>query len=283
MAATTHANHTPREGLDAAKKHRPDLADGAESAPQPPLRPGHTYEPSVAERFFDGVRYVADKLHVEVSGLENVPRSGAALLVANHTFGWDVAFPLAALQQQLGRPAFVLGEHLWWKIPLLNRLAEALGVVDGTPEVAERLLHDGELLLVLPGGLREAVKPRELRYQLLWGQRYGFVKLAVRHQVPLIPLACVGSDDLFDFVGNAYTRGRRWFGARNFPVPLPSRVLPIPHLTSLRFIIGEPIQPHVPRESAEDMRALRPLRREVAGALHELIENELARRAGINL
>jgi 1-acyl-sn-glycerol-3-phosphate acyltransferase len=229
------------------------------------------------------VRFVADKLHVEVHGLRHIPRTGAAILVANHTFGWDVAFPLAALQRQLGRPAFVLGEHLWWKIPMLNRLAAAVGVVDGTPEVADRLLDDGELLLVLPGGLREAVKPRELRYQLLWGQRYGFVKLAVRHQVPLIPLACVGSDDLFDFVGNAYARGKRWFGSVKLPVPLPSRVLPIPHLTSFRFIVGEPIEPHVAADLAEDVHALRRLRREVGGALHELIEHELARRAGIEL
>lgn len=241
------------------------------------------YRPQFAQRFFEGVRYVGDKLHAEVSGMEHIPRTGPALLVANHTFGWDVAFPLAALQQQVGRSAFVLGEHLWWRIPILNRLAAAIGVVDGTPEAAEQLLTAGELLLVLPGGLREAVKPRELRYQLLWGQRYGFVKLAVRHQVPLIPLACVGADDLFDFVGNAYARGRRWFGSRTLPVPLPSRVLPIPHLTSLRFIVGEPIPPRVPRECAEEPEALRPLRREVAGALHELIENELARRAGIDL
>ncbi|HEX6244903.1 MAG TPA: lysophospholipid acyltransferase family protein [Polyangiales bacterium] len=258
-------------------------AQDAESASALPPRSGQAYRPTVATRFFDGVRYLAGKLHADVIGLANVPRSGPAILVANHTFGWDVAFPLAALQQRLGRPAFVLGEHLWWKIPLINRLAAAVGVVEGTPEVAARLLHDGELLLVLPGGLREAVKPRELRYQLLWGERYGFVKLAVRHQVPLIPLACVGADDLFDFVGNAYARGRRWFGSKQLPVPLPARVLPIPHLTSLRFIVGEPIEPRVPAERAEDLDALRPLRREVAGALHELIENELARRAGIEL
>jgi 1-acyl-sn-glycerol-3-phosphate acyltransferase len=265
-----------------AQKQRQQGEHDAELAP-PSAAPGSAYRPAIAERFFEGVRYVADKLHVEASGLEHVPRTGPAILVANHTFGWDVTFPLAALQQRLGRAAFVLGEHLWHKIPLVNRLAAAVGVVDGTPEVADGLLQNGELVVVLPGGLREAVKPRELRYHLLWGQRYGFVKLAVRHQVPLIPLACVGSDDLFDFVGNAYARGRRWFGAKQVPVPLPARLLPIPHLTSLRFIVGEPIYPRVGSDRAEELDALRPLRREVAGALHELIENELARRAGIEL
>jgi hypothetical protein len=101
--------------------------------------------------------------------------------------------------------------------------------------------------------------------------------------VPLIPLACIGADDLFDFVGNPYARGKRWLGRRTVPVPLPARVLPIPHRTSFRFIIGEPIAPHVGPERADDIDALRWLRRETSGALHELIENELARRAGIAL
>ena len=129
----------------------------------------------------------------------------------------------------------------------------------------------------------EPVKPRELRYQLLWGNRYGFVRLAIRHQVPLIPLACVGADDLFDFVGNAYARGKRWLGRENLPIPLPARILPIPHLSSLRFIAGEPIPPRVAPDQFDDPAALHSLRREVAGALHELIEAELARRAGIAL
>jgi 1-acyl-sn-glycerol-3-phosphate acyltransferase len=241
------------------------------------------YDARFAALFFRGVERVGALLKVEVQGLERIPREGAALLVANHTFGYDVTFPMGAVLQQVGRPVWVLGDHLWWKIPLLRRLASAVGVVDGNQDNADRLLDAGELLLVLPGGLREAVKPRELRYQLLWGQRYGFVKLALRHRAPLIPLACVGADDLFDFVGNAYVRGKRWLGRRGMPVPLPARVLPIPHRTSFRFIVGEPILPEAAPEQADDPALLRHLRREVAGALHELIENELARRAGIAL
>lgn len=242
-----------------------------------------SYEAGFAQLFYRAIALVGQGLKVEVQGLENVPKIGGAVLVANHTFGYDVAFPMAALLQQLGRQVWVLGDHAWWKIPGLRRFAAAVGVVDGNPETSGNLLARGELLLVLPGGLREAVKPRELRYQLLWGHRYGFVKLAILHQVPLIPLACVGADDLFDFVGNAYGRGRRWLGDRGLPLPLPARVLPIPHRTSLRFIFGEPIVPAIGAEQNDDLRALRHLRHEVAGALHELLENELAHRAGLVL
>ncbi len=65
---------------------------------------------------------------------------------------------------------------------------------------------------MLPGGLREAVKPSALRYRLLWGDRVGFVRAAIRNQAPVVPLATLGGDEIFDFVGDAYARGRRWLG-----------------------------------------------------------------------
>jgi 1-acyl-sn-glycerol-3-phosphate acyltransferase len=221
---------------------------------------------------------IARVLRVEVQGMGHLPR-GRCLLVANHAFGWDVAFPMAAIVRDTGRRVWVLGEHRWWRVPWLRVLAASVGVADGRRDVAERLLRAGDIVIVLPGGLREAVKPRELRYHLLWGRRYGFVEVAVRAKAPIVPLACVGADELFDFVGDAYARGRRWLRVEGIPVPLPARILPIPHVVPLRYILGEPIV--VEGVALDDPRALRRLRREVEGALHELLEQELARRAGV--
>jgi len=108
------------------------------------------------------------------------------------------------------------------------------------------------------------------------------VRSAIRNQSPIVPLASIGADDLFDFVGNAYRRGERWLRRRGVPVPLPARILPIPHLVPLRYVLGEPIVPPAP-ETMGDQTAVRRLRREVEGALHELIEDELAKRAGVDL
>jgi 1-acyl-sn-glycerol-3-phosphate acyltransferase len=239
------------------------------------------FDARTAATFYGWLERAARRLHVEVRGLENIPE-GPALLVANHAFGWDVVFAMSAIWHRHRRPVYALGEHLWWSFPFLRRLAAAVGTVDGTPENLDALLARGELVLVLPGGLREAVKPRELRYRLLWGHRYGFVRAALRNDVPIIPLASIGADDLFDFVGNAYRRGERWLRRSGIPVPLPARILPIPHLVPLHFVIGEPIPPRG-RERAGDPAALRSLRREVAGALHELIDEALARRSGIDV
>jgi 1-acyl-sn-glycerol-3-phosphate acyltransferase len=251
------------------------------------FRPNHrdaftAYSPAAAERFYGLVDRLSERLHVEVEGIGRIPR-GRALLVANHAFGWDVAFAMSAIRRDTRRPVWALGEHAWWKVPFVRRMAAAVGTVDGTPDNADRLLSHDELVLVLPGGLREAVKPRELRYRLLWGHRYGFIRAAVRNQAPIVPLASIGADDLFDFVGNAYRRGERWLRRTGTPIPLPARILPIPHLVRLRFVLGDPIEPPVGSLLADDATTIRRLRHEVEGALHEILETELARRAGIEL
>lgn len=244
------------------------------------MAPFVSFSPQSADRFFGALAWVGRRLHVEVEGIANLP-PGRALLVANHTFGWDAAFPMGAIWRATRRPVWALGEHAWWAVPVLRRMAASIGTVDGTPENADRLLSADALLVVLPGGLREAVKPRELRYRLLWGKRFGFVRTAIRNRAPLVPLACIGSDDLFDFVGDAYERGERWLHRPGIPVPLPSRILPIPHRAHLRFIIGKPISTGAEPEEANDPNVLSRVRHEVEGALHELIERELAHRAGI--
>jgi 1-acyl-sn-glycerol-3-phosphate acyltransferase len=234
--------------------------------------------PRIRNAYAQTVHALARCLGVEVCGMEHIP-PGRALIVANHAFGWDVAFPMGAIARATGRPVWVLGEHLWWKIPIVRHVAASAGIVDGRRDVATRLLAADQIVVVQPGGLREAVKPRELRYQLLWGKRYGFVEVAVRTATPIVPLACTGADEFFDFVGDPYARGRRWLHARGIPVPLPSRILPIPHIAPLRYHVGESIS--VTGIDPADVNALHRLRREVEGALHELIEDELAQRAGV--
>jgi 1-acyl-sn-glycerol-3-phosphate acyltransferase len=230
-------------------------------------------------RFYDRVDQLGRRLGVEVEGVERVPE-GRALLVANHTFGFDIVFPMAALYRRTGRVVWSLGEHAWWRFPFLRRLAVRVGTVDGTPENAQALLARDQVVLVLPGGLREAVKPRELRHRLLWGHRYGFVRAAIAQRAPLVPLAAVGADDLFDFVGDPFARGKRFFGRFAFPLPRPWAGLPIPHRVRLRYIFGDPLLPRATPAQVDDVDLVRRTRLEVQGALEELIDNELARRAG---
>lgn len=237
------------------------------------------YAPDFARRFLHWVQQAGQHFDVQVEGLAQIP-AGRALLVGNHAFGFDSMFAMAAVMEQLGRQVWVLGDHMWWRLPFLRRLASAVGVVDGNQDNVAKLLDDDQLVMVLPGGLREAVKPKELRYQLLWGHRYGFVHAALRSRAPIVPVAVIGSDEMYDFAGNAFRRGRRWLHLENLPIPLPSHFFP--RRVQIAFRIGEPI-PCPEQGSADDFHVVRRLRREAEGALHELIELELAKRCGIDL
>lgn len=236
------------------------------------------YSPSAARRFGAALDRLGHKLHVDVQGIERLP-PGRALLVGNHPFGFDVAFAMARIYAETGRPIFALGEHAWWAVPGVRRLAAAVGTVDGTTQNVDALLGADELVLVLPGGLREAMKPRELRYRLLWGHRYGFVRAALRNHAPLVPIAGLGADDLFNLVGNAFARARKLH--LPFPLPRPAHLVPVPHFRALRFVIGEPIPVDDPSPDAahDEEHHLRRLRREVEGSIHEIFERELAARA----
>jgi 1-acyl-sn-glycerol-3-phosphate acyltransferase len=233
------------------------------------------YDERTAKRFWDLAERILDRLNVEVKGIENLP-SGRGLLVMNHAFGWDAILPMAAIRRATGRRVWALGEHLWWRIPFLRKLAAAVGTVDGTAENVDELLTQDQLVLVLPGGLREAMKPRELRYRLLWGKRFGFVRAAMRNHAPIVPLAGVGADEIFELVGDSFARGRKWLH-RDFPLPRPAWGVPIIHFPHLKYIVGEPI-PTDPFQGETDELAVRRIRREVRGALEELIDDALASR-----
>lgn len=237
------------------------------------------FAPQAAHDFYAVIDRLARVLKVECEGVSNVP-AGRVMLVANHTFGWDIVFAMNAIWQKTGRHVWGLGEHAWWSFPFLRTLAASVGTVDGTQQNLDRLLSHDEIVLVLPGGLRESVKPTELRYRLLWGNRFGFVRGAIRNRTPVVPLAAIGADDIFHFVGNAFRHGERLLRRTGIPIPLPAHLLPIPHMVKLRYVFGEPIAPPAP-ELSDDPAALRRFRHEVGGALHELIDDELAKRAGV--
>ena len=88
----------------------------------------------------------------------------------------------------------------------------------------------------------------------------------------------------------ARTRFWLWFAASlKFLLPFTllaalgtqaAHLLPVPHFRRLRFVIGEAIPVIDPAEGDDDDHLVRRLRREVEGAIHEVFEEELTRRAG---
>ncbi|MGH8982251.1 MAG: lysophospholipid acyltransferase family protein [Acidimicrobiia bacterium] len=134
----------------------------------------------------------------EWDGLEHIPRDGGALLVANHAGAIPADAPavMHGIETELGRPVYGLAEFLFRDLPVLGTLWARAGGVTAHPENAYRLLHDDrQLVLVFPEGVKGTGKLYRDRYQLRRFGRGGFVEIAMRAGVPVVPIAVVGAEE----------------------------------------------------------------------------------------
>jgi 1-acyl-sn-glycerol-3-phosphate acyltransferase len=138
-------------------------------------------------------------------GLENVPGDRPAVFVGNHTVMGllDVPLMLLGLHEHRGVLVRPLGDHVHFAIPGWRDLLRLFGTVEGTREGCRALMAAGESILVFPGGGREVFKRKGEKYRLLWGNRLGFVHLAIEHGYPILPFAAVGAEECYDIVIDA--------------------------------------------------------------------------------
>lgn len=136
----------------------------------------------------------------EVEGIENVPASGGALLVSNHSGALppDAAMIGKAIKEEHphGRPLNVTVEHFFKGFPGFSMLIPKIGCVAAHPANVHRLLHDEEqLVLVFPEGRKGTEKLYKDRYRLRRFGRGGFVEAAMRAGVPIVPVCVVGAEE----------------------------------------------------------------------------------------
>jgi 1-acyl-sn-glycerol-3-phosphate acyltransferase len=134
----------------------------------------------------------------EWDGLDKIPAHGGALIVANHAGALPPYAPVImhGIEEELGRPVYGMGDYLFRAVPLLGTLWARAGGVAAHPENAYRLLRDQQqLVLVFPEGTKGTGKLYRERYQLRRFGRGGFVEIAMRAGVPIVPIAVVGAEE----------------------------------------------------------------------------------------
>ena len=139
----------------------------------------------------------------EWEGLEHIPRTGGALLVANHAgaIPSDAPVIMHGIEKELGRPVYGLADFFFRALPVVGTLWSRGGGVTAHPDNAERLLRpeadggSGALALVFPEGTKGTSKSYKDRYQLRRFGRGGFVETAMRAGVPIVPIAVVGAEE----------------------------------------------------------------------------------------
>jgi 1-acyl-sn-glycerol-3-phosphate acyltransferase len=158
---------------------------------------------------------------VETRGLEHVPDSGPALVVGNHagTLPFDALMVALALldEHPAHRSLRMLAADLAFNLPVVAPLARKSGNTLACAEDATRLLEAGELVGVWPEGYKGLGKPYRERYRLQRFGRGGFVEVALRTGAPIVPVAVVGSEEIYPMVANL-NRLARLLGFPYFPV-----------------------------------------------------------------
>ncbi|EWT05410.1 hypothetical protein N864_04980, partial [Intrasporangium chromatireducens Q5-1] len=178
---------------------------------------------------------------VEVRGIENIPATGGALVVANHsgTVALDSLMTQVAVHDEhpQHRHLRMLGADLVFQTPFIGAMARRSGSTLAANTDAERLLAKGELVGVWPEGFKGVGKPFSERYKLQRFGRGGFVAAALRAGVPIVPCSIVGAEEIYPMLGNMPTVARLlgvpyapitptfpWLGLLGL-IPLPSKWL----------------------------------------------------------
>ena len=199
------------------------------------------FDEEFAEAVTPGFEFLYESWwRVKSAGVENVPAQGRAMLVANHAgslFPFDASMMAAAIRREHPMPRWPRFMVLDWAfvLPFLSTFMRRVGGVPANPDNATRLLEQDEIVMVFPEGVKGTGKPFSERYRLQRFGRGGFVEVALRTRSPIVPVAVVGSEEIYPKLGESSVLARLigapfvpitptfpWLGLLGL-VPLPSR------------------------------------------------------------
>ena len=226
---------------------------------------------------------------VDATGVRNVPAHGRALLVSNHAgslFPFDASMILLAIMKQHPLPRWARFLVLDWAfvLPFISAFMRRVGGVPASRHNAARLLEQDEVVMVFPEGVKGTGKQFSERYRLQRFGRGGFVQVALRTGSPIIPVAVVGSEEIYPKLGNASPVARA-VGAPfvpitpTFPWLGPVGLVPLPSKWRIEFCEPIDLSEHGP-DAADDPRLLFDVSEQVRDTIQaRLYENLVERRA----
>ena len=246
------------------------------------------FDEEFAEAAYPFFEFLYDKWwRVDTTGVENVPAHGRAMLVSNHAgalFPFDASMITGAIMKEHPLPRWprFLVLDLAFVMPFLSSFMRRVGGVPASPHNATRLLESDELVSVFPEGVKGTGKPFSERYRLQRFGRGGFVEVALRTQSPIVPVAVVGSEEIYPMIADNQTLARAigtpfvpitptfpWLGLGGL-VPLPSK---------WRIEFCEPIDlSEYGPDAADDRRLVFEISEQVRETIQEKLYENLVKR-----
>lgn len=227
---------------------------------------------------------------VSLRGIDNIPDTGRALVVANHSgiLPYDGALLMHAVKKEhpARRELRPLIEDLVFHFPYLGVLMNRIGGVRACQENAQRLLEEDQLVAVFPEGEKGVGKLFRERYKLQRFGRGGFIKLALRTRTPVVPVAIVGAEEAHPMVAKV-TWLARAIGlpfvpiTPTFPLLGPLGLLPLP--AKWTITVGEPMDiagEHGP-EAANDRVLVAQLCETVRTRIQHMIDDAITERRSV--
>ena len=194
----------------------------------------------------------------ETELVADVPE-GPVLAVANHNgmSGMpDMFCHMTAFWRRYGdqQDAYGLMHDFPFRVPWAGPWLNACGALAACPDNARRVLSRGGKMLVFPGGDIDACKPYRDRYRICFAGRRGFLRVAIRHRVPILPIVSVGGHSSLYLLSD----GRPIARALRLPELVRSNVFPIGFALPYGIIFGNPM-PHIPPPVKIHTRFLAPV------------------------
>jgi 1-acyl-sn-glycerol-3-phosphate acyltransferase len=205
---------------------------------------------------------------MEIEGWENIPES-PVLLVGIHSgapFVWDAWTIGAQWWRRFGdeRPLHGTAHDALMALPGVGAYFRRMGVLPAAADSIASALAEGHDVALWPGGERDSLRPWIQRDEAILAGRTGFIRLAIRSGVPIVPIATVGGPDSMPVLA----RGRRlarWLALdkvarlKMFPIAIqvpwgisPALLPEIPLPTKIRTAFQEPIEVDSDPARAED-------------------------------
>ena len=232
----------------------PPVVDEPEPEPDALADPrtGDVDEWGRSERVREFVRKAYDPMYrrwfrAEWEGLEHIPKEGGALLVSNHAgaIPSDAPTIMHGVEVEVGRPVYGLADHFFKSTPVVGTLWSRAGGVVAHPDNAYRLLREQQqLALVFPEGSKGPGKTYNERYRLRRFGRGGFVEIAMRAGVPIIPIAVVGAEESMPII---------------FKIPAVAKTLGLPYFPITANMAFGPLGTFVHFPAKFKLRVLEPV------------------------
>ncbi|MCL1594180.1 MAG: 1-acyl-sn-glycerol-3-phosphate acyltransferase [Actinomycetia bacterium] len=242
-------------------------------------------DPVIAEmawHVLNGLYY--DYFRVEVEGIEHVPTHGGAVIVGNHggaALPYDAAMLTLSVMNELETPrrVRVIGTEIFNMLPFVSHLYRKVGAAYAARDDARELLERGHLLGVFPEGERGFMKPVWEAYRVGRLGRGGFADLAEQANVPIVPVAIVGSEEVHPAV--MVSKRLAQLVRLVFPeqrveeIAIALNPFPLPIRWRIRFL--PPVQPTGPDETLDSLEQLERAE-DIRGSIQRALDDILASR-----